>query len=274
MQSALVIDNKTYLPSTDLARRFSYTSDYIAKLSRDGKIDATKVGRKWYVYEVSLHEFVAAATVAKAERSDSLRQERKNERAQFSDWQLRSSDLTAVPDASVNIESRTPAVQSAQVVVVSMIQSALIVICGSLVGVLGFDVYESDVRPAEVVTALTSVSTEQLAFLDFADWWQRWFGKRVVVVDYEVTTSQGQSQQSSQAQVVIAPATHPQHSALLLLDQRTSTTTVADIKRSFSDEVEVDFDGPDTGVLRPVFRTQTDEAYRFLLVPVAEAGTI
>ena len=59
-------------------------------------------------------------------------------------------------------------------------------------------------------------------------------------------------------------------SALIMVNDR-SSTTVEEIRASFSDETEVTFDGPDTGMIRPVFRDRdSDESYRFLLVPVAE----
>jgi len=48
------IDGITYIPVKHAADLAEYTADYVGQLCRGGKIDATRVGRAWYVNESSL----------------------------------------------------------------------------------------------------------------------------------------------------------------------------------------------------------------------------
>ncbi|HMA77610.1 MAG TPA: hypothetical protein VKP88_00525 [Candidatus Paceibacterota bacterium] len=45
----LVLNGKTYVKATDIAKHLGYTSDYVGQLCRAGKVDAEQVGRAWYV---------------------------------------------------------------------------------------------------------------------------------------------------------------------------------------------------------------------------------
>ena len=69
------IDGKEYLSAKDAGRAFGYTSDYVAKLAREGKIDGKKIGRSWFVNEHSLDSFVQSVEKSKQERLDKLRVE-------------------------------------------------------------------------------------------------------------------------------------------------------------------------------------------------------
>lgn len=52
----ITIGGVEYLPASQLAKQFKYTSDYIGQLCRSKKVDAQLVGRSWYVNPVSLTE--------------------------------------------------------------------------------------------------------------------------------------------------------------------------------------------------------------------------
>lgn len=58
----LTIGNKTYISSKRAAEVTGYAKDYIGQLCREGRVNATLVGRSWYVLESSLraHRFGAA----------------------------------------------------------------------------------------------------------------------------------------------------------------------------------------------------------------------
>ncbi|MFT7565362.1 MAG: hypothetical protein ACI8V7_000360, partial [Candidatus Paceibacteria bacterium] len=50
-------DNKKYISSKKTGEILGYTSDYIAKLCREGKLDGRKKGRGWFVSEESVQNF-------------------------------------------------------------------------------------------------------------------------------------------------------------------------------------------------------------------------
>lgn len=62
-------------------------------------------------------------------------------------------------------------------------------------------------------------------------------------------------------------------SGVVLLPTSTPAERLEEVRDSFSDEVRVELDGSDTGVVTPVFKESEGESYRFLLVPVAESNT-
>src|SRR3989344_1440036 len=54
MKKPLDINGKKYIPSSEAAKITGYAPDYIGQLCRTEKIDATRVGRNWFVVEESL----------------------------------------------------------------------------------------------------------------------------------------------------------------------------------------------------------------------------
>lgn len=80
MSAQLQVDGVSYLPLKEAARLSSYTRDYIARLAREGKIAATRIGRQWYVDPASLQEFVEQAELELSIRREHLRLVRQQER--------------------------------------------------------------------------------------------------------------------------------------------------------------------------------------------------
>ncbi len=54
MKDVVVIEEKSYISSSRVAEISSYKQDYIGQLVRQKKISGQKIGRSWYVEEVSL----------------------------------------------------------------------------------------------------------------------------------------------------------------------------------------------------------------------------
>lgn len=280
MSKTLTIEGKNYVPSAVLAGRFSYTSDYLSKLAREGKISGTRVGRSWYIDEQSLQQFVSGMHEQKSVRRASLRAERVEERrsAETSRGEVVAS-VRKLPVELVSLPSAT----------IALAQAVAVVMCGSLVGLLGFVAVRGDVAPeiiaaasqavavdvVTVVAAPTKIGTEsQLARLDFSQLWNWLFDRSSVTVATTVTEAPPQT-------VPVVPTAPSSFNealpsavpAMVVLKGDVATTTVNDIRASFSDEVEVTFDGTDTGMVTPVFRERSDDSYRFLLVPVTPSGT-
>lgn len=64
MESELIFDGKTYISATRASRNFGYNPDYIGQLCRKGLIECRRVGRLWFVNPESLkiHEIEAVAS--------------------------------------------------------------------------------------------------------------------------------------------------------------------------------------------------------------------
>ena len=235
MSKELVVDGKIYLPSSALAGRFSYTKDYISKLARESKIDARRVGRQWFIDESSLQDFIDQTAEAKAKQTlgHSLR---------------------------------------------ALTQSLAITFCGVTLGVAGFFAYHSENQLVPFKLAnfyeSTSLQESQPALINMSEIWTWLFGGTVVVENSPSTrerTIEDVNPQTIEAKIDSVTEYESVQNAVLLLSPETSTTSAKEIKESFSDEIAVTFDGPNTGIIKPVFKEKTEEAYRFLLVPVAEA---
>ncbi len=260
MSSSVLKTQNDYLPAAILAKKFSYTSDYITKLARDGKIAAMQEGRKWLINENSLRSFLSEVSKAKEQRSAALSTERKLERQKHLATQVAASAPELTPAWAISLSAAA--------------QSLVIVLCGGVVGLMGFVVMQenlnittlvsgarlavSEVDNAVVAHSLPSLptsNTDQLAALSFAsvlDWlWP----------NTKVETQINQLATNNQNQVM---------NGLVMINENdmVSTSTISDIRKSFSDEVDVVFDGSDTGVIKPVFKNASDESYRFLMVPV------
>ncbi len=59
MKDIVVLQDKTYISAKRVQQIFGYTSDYIGQLCRAGKLDATMVGRAWFVTEKSVSDYKA-----------------------------------------------------------------------------------------------------------------------------------------------------------------------------------------------------------------------
>lgn len=282
MSKELIVDGKKYLPSTTLAGRFSYTSDYLAKLAREEKIDATRVGRQWFICEESLQGFVAETNESKAKRNQTLREERIKERkSNESEVKVSKDSLVFAPSSVAALEEKSSVVLPSQLE--TLLQTMAVSLCACIVGVLGYVMFDHGIGAQNLTSATGDVfsdvssvvdltpdlvvkSDSQVAAIDFRTFWKWLFGG--VEIEHEVESETVRV--ASNEATVIKPV--EMKNAMLMLDPTTSTTTAKEIRESFSDEVEVEFDGPDTGILKPVFKEKTEESYRFLLVPVVEAG--
>jgi hypothetical protein len=85
----LTIQGKTYISSKRAAEITGYAKDYVGQLSREGYIEATMVGRSWYVLESSIkaHRFGKDT-----ERQEELVESKTNEIAK--DIEKVNTDLT------------------------------------------------------------------------------------------------------------------------------------------------------------------------------------
>lgn len=57
MKDTVILQDKIYISAKRVHKIFGYTSDYIGQLCRAGKLDATMVGRAWFVTEKSVSDY-------------------------------------------------------------------------------------------------------------------------------------------------------------------------------------------------------------------------
>jgi hypothetical protein len=72
-------DMDSYIPARDAALRARLHPDYIARLARQSKIEAKRIGRKWYVDERALTAFLKSHAEGKEARREKLREKHKRE---------------------------------------------------------------------------------------------------------------------------------------------------------------------------------------------------
>ncbi|MBU2329867.1 helix-turn-helix domain-containing protein, partial [Patescibacteria group bacterium] len=70
---------KNLISTKEASELSGYNADYLSRLCREGKIDATQVGRTWLVSKVSLEGFMQSQAERKRELAESLSKERERE---------------------------------------------------------------------------------------------------------------------------------------------------------------------------------------------------
>lgn len=85
----------SYIPARDAALRARLHPDYIARLARQSKIKAKRVGRKWYVDESALEKFLKSHSEGKEERREKLRVKHKKEYLEHAQPLARVDDTIA-----------------------------------------------------------------------------------------------------------------------------------------------------------------------------------
>ena len=75
----LTIDDTEMISTREAARRVGLSSDYVARLVREGKAAGTKIGRSWFVDEESLQGCLETIELEKQARAELLKAERQRE---------------------------------------------------------------------------------------------------------------------------------------------------------------------------------------------------
>ncbi len=91
----LFFDGVRHLSASDAALLHHFTSDYVARLCREGKLRAKRVGKNWFVDENSLRTFVADQEYKESQRQNELVRQRKVE------YQKRRTDEAPHPITTI-----------------------------------------------------------------------------------------------------------------------------------------------------------------------------
>src|SRR3989344_6123572 len=69
----------SYIPAADAASRAGLHRDYVARLAREGKVRAKRIGKNWYIDEASFHDFLVRQEYENAKRRKELMHDRRRE---------------------------------------------------------------------------------------------------------------------------------------------------------------------------------------------------
>src|SRR3989344_5578007 len=79
MTDEIFFDGVRYISASEAAELAGFSRDYVARLCKDGKLLAKRIGKQWYVCRDTLQQFVVEQKYAKAKWRDGLARTRREE---------------------------------------------------------------------------------------------------------------------------------------------------------------------------------------------------
>ncbi|MFT5036442.1 MAG: hypothetical protein ACI9VM_000002 [Candidatus Azotimanducaceae bacterium] len=235
-------EEKKYLIASDAAKLIGYSSDYVTRLAREEKIVAKQINRKWFIEIDSLKLFSLVGEAEKRVRKEKLREERISERAIM----LREANEQVL---GVHVQ---PSQVSA------LMQTAVLSLCLFVLGNLLWVSLESDLETSGILAGVSEIGSS--------------FSDRIFqTASFAFILSQNDAPTPNTDLRVLndTPSSDPQFQGIVVFENEDMSAQAIDaVRESFSDEVRIDFEGDDTGVITPVFKDREGDDYRFLLVPV------
>lgn len=146
MSKTLNINGVRYESSASIAGRFNYTQDYVSRLAREKKIEATRIGRLWFVDASSFEHFVEVSEETKKIRAEDLRIQRQQERTM-------STDAGKVRQKKEK-SSRVAAAHTA------LAQAILVVACGLFAGSLGWLIHNQEITVTQLQEGSMAMVTQ------------------------------------------------------------------------------------------------------------------
>lgn len=243
MSQEVTINGKKFLPSATLAREFGYTLDYVSRLAREEKVEATRVGRVWFVEPSSLSFFVESAKEKKESARKQLKVERREEHRAYTTLH---QEVAKPTPSGFSVESPNERKQ----IVLALAGSALVMFAGVMAA--------AAVNPKIVINLLDNpgkaiVETENPAG-DSLSAGAVFSRKTNLVTTEDVEDSEGTRETQG----------------LVVFDEPKEISEIERIKQQFSDEVEIKMEGEGHGVITPVFKGRESDDYQFLMVPVKD----
>jgi len=250
MSQTLIVNGIEYVPAGAAGKHFGYTRDYMLILARDEKIVGQKIGHRWYINISSAEKFFNEAKIVREERKQKISYERKEELKSYSSTHVRKQAKPA------------------------LFETIAILGIGLVIGVTGYiGIHPNQNNAALAVQGETSFFKQLAAS----------FFNLITPNNSQTTEVKNVPEKNSPSGIphvevnttALIPTATTTHTSLVIApDQVLTTTTVASIRDSFSDDVSVSIDpqNPDTGIIIPHFKDADGEAYRYLIVPVTEVN--
>lgn len=251
---------KKFVTAKEAALKVGYTADYVGRLAREGKVDSYKDGRQWFVELDSLKLFTLGVEAEARRRQEKVKQERRAELVQAAFAELEPKAKLAT-DQSYKL---------------SLIESAVFMLLGTVATVLGGAVYQEGVTTADLYTGMTDVQGEfQAALLpkawpEWQGWWWLWRVERVSEVvqvdDSSLVEVGSENRQSYQVPQVV------KETGTLMVSNQDQSEAESAVISVFSDQVDVAFVRPQAGYVSPRFGAAATNTYPFVIVdqPVIE----
>ena len=120
MSKHLKFNNKIYFSSPEAGKTAGYTSDYVAKLCREGNLTCERIGRSWFVEESSLKEFVIAREHERVARHQQLSEQRKSE---YYEQEIESADTPSASGHSKLTQNSKLVIQNSRAMVSSTLHA-------------------------------------------------------------------------------------------------------------------------------------------------------
>ena len=243
------ISEKKYLSAREAAKLAGYTSDYVTRLAREEKVKAKHEKNQWWIEAESLKLFSLHAEAEKRARKDQLREERLRERAALLKNEADESITAGVA------ESRNTA----------LAETGALVACVFLFANIFWFSFESDLNTNQLFSGIGHIGNQlsEAVVEPIPNFFSQVASFAFVENGESVDVERN------------AAATHADaenFQGVVIFEETVTDERIAEVRDSFSDEVEVRFEGDDIGVVTPVFKEREGDDYRFLLVPVNDAN--
>lgn len=256
MSKVVDIDGVRFESSASLAARFGYSSDYVSRLAREGRVEASRMGRLWFIDTASFTRFVASAEEDKKKRSEEIRTMRQTERESY----------------EVKTRSRVPGKFTfnfpPQEELVPLAQTVAVVMCGLFVGVLGWQAHQEKVSVLDAATGFESITGQFVSvFVDGADEARVAAAAAVSSVVLEGSVDTESSEEKIREVFTELPV------QIYERETSSSVTTVAPEFLPFSDPVRVEYDAAGTKIIQPIFYDGSlGTQYEYSLSEVSEVA--
>lgn len=259
MSVSVHLNGKFFLSSKEAARLSGYTSDYVARLARLGKVSATRVGSQWFVEPKSLEDFLQVADSSREKRNEQLRSERKRERASAETGANKKS-IATIASQSFKTAGATAFDIAHQGHTVHAHMKAFAAVAA------GFAIALLIALPHEVSRDVSRLSMPAgISFADVRSFaYSMYHALSLETATQMLSTNEKNNENNERINVVSG--------GIVVVPPDTSSTTLEYIKNSFSDEVDVSLDDSGmTGKITPVFKDGTGDPYRFVVVPIEQS---
>lgn len=240
---------RNFIALKDAANLTGYTTDHISYLCRNSLVECRMVHEKWFVAQESIVSYKAEAEQRQKERADALKQEAvlAQQQAQL------EPRVVAVPQARRTFALNNLSFSQK----VSAVAIALVIVCASALmipRVREFGAVAINGTRASVAEVFLAVESSL-----------RGAYHNLSLVSEKLGGGQGQSSaglfaDGARPGIAVVPSSH---------DPAKDEIVKQYIKDSFSDETRVLPDNSGvSGVIKPVFKKQSDQDYLYVMVPV------
>lgn len=264
MSENVEINGLTLLPIKDAAKLVSYSRDYVARLAREKKIVASQIGRQWFVDIISLRSFAEASTLEQSIRQQQLSDERKREQALKEEMSEIKNTFKA---------KRHHVAFQAQLV------SCLALVFGLLAGTTLFTVssLSSENISPNFVAGLTLTSTSVITNSRESSLPQ--------VVEEDTTLAQVEPQVITTLNTVseklifldeteVKELSGVDTKGIFLLPQNGQLQDIEQVKKMFSDDLDIKFVNESTGIIVYVRENGEQVEFPFVSVPLSDEAAV